>query len=711
MLLVTIRRTLPGSVTTITAFGSSAPRAVPPIPDGPVEVSVDRMSPLDAAFFRIERDTSPMHVGSVAIFEGPAPTYGDVVRLIVSKLDRVPRYRQRARFIPGSLGHPVWVDDPHFQILYHVRHTAVPSPGSDRELRNLAGRVLAQALDRNKPLWEMWFVEGLEGGRWAFISKVHHAMVDGVAGNELMTLVFEDRPNDVIEPAQPWTPERTPGPIRVFSSAVTDLVRGPMQAIPATVPSLLGTIRKPATSARRAALLAQPPRRPVTSLNGPLGPHRRWLWTKRNFDEVREVRRTLGGSMNDVVLTAVTRGFRDLLIARGEKVEGRAVRTLVPVSVRAPGEHGANRVSGLIAELPVGIEDPVERLTDIRRQMDRLKESRGANASDVVIQALQGVPAPIVNAGLRAALALPQIATQTVTTNVPGPRTPLFVLGRQMETLYPYVPIGWRVRIGVAIMTYVRDIGFGISADMDAVPDADELIRGINAGFDELCSAAGDAKAAATGTTEAAKAAETTAPGYGPVTEAAPEPVAEPVPEPVPEPEPVAQSEPEPVAESEAEPEPVAQSEPEPEPVAQSEAEPEAAAPAPQPAPRKSAKKAAKKAQPVVEEPAEPVAEAPRPKKAAAKKAAAKKAPAKKAGRKAAVTPKDAARELATAKVVAARDETTRQAHEVESAPAAEAGEQGATAPAGGPPPAQDVVDLRRVNGTEPQEAGTAARK
>src|ERR1700694_3205783 len=181
---------------------------------------MDRMSPLDASFLAIEDENTPMHIGNVSIFEGPPPTYGDVVRMVASKLPLVPRYRQKVRMVPMQLGRPMWVDDPHFQILYHVRHTAVPSPGSDEQLRNLAGRVLGQRLDMSKPLWEFWLVEGLGDNRWAIISKVHHCMVDGVAGTDLMTLMFDLEPDAKHDPPEPWTPQRTPSNLELVTSAV-----------------------------------------------------------------------------------------------------------------------------------------------------------------------------------------------------------------------------------------------------------------------------------------------------------------------------------------------------------------------------------------------------------------------------------------------------------------------------------------------------------
>ena len=248
---------------------------------------MDRMSALDSGFFFAESENTPMHVGSVAVFDGPAPSYGDVVRLLLSKLPLVPRYRQRVREVPMQLGRPVWVDDPHFQILYHVRHTAVPGPGSDEQLRNLAGRVLGQRLDMAKPLWELWLVEGLAEGRWAIISKVHHCMVDGVAGTELMQLMFDLEPDATHEAPKDWTPRRTPSSASLLAESVSDAVAHPLRAL-TSLPTAGNATRSAKALIEQGKAVAQTmpslAKQAITptarSLNGPIGPHRRWAWTE-----------------------------------------------------------------------------------------------------------------------------------------------------------------------------------------------------------------------------------------------------------------------------------------------------------------------------------------------------------------------------------------------------------------------------------------------
>src|SRR4051812_26561312 len=346
------------------------------------------MSALDAGFFYAESENTPMHVGSVAVFDGPAPTYGDVVRLILSKLPKVPRYRQRVRPVPMQLGRPLWVDDPHFQILYHVRHTATPRPGSDEQLRNLAGRVLGQRLDMAKPLWELWLVEGLAEDRWAIISKVHHCMVDGVAGSDLMQLMFDLDPDATHEAPKEWTPRRTPSSAALVAEAVTEALAHPARAV-SSLPSMGTAVRGARSLAGQGRTVAQTvpslAKQAITptarSLNGPIGPHRRWAWTDGQFEEFKAVRTAFGGTVNDVVLTAITSGFRDLPEARGELSSERLVDgAMVPVSVgRADQTAGLNNeLSPLFDNWPLVIADLFERVQATRGQMVEYKKAMGA---------------------------------------------------------------------------------------------------------------------------------------------------------------------------------------------------------------------------------------------------------------------------------------------------------------------------------------------
>jgi diacylglycerol O-acyltransferase len=456
---------------------------------------VDRMSPTDAGFYFAESENIPLHVGSVTVFEGPPPSYGDLVRLLVSKLPRVPRYRQRVRTVPLHIGRPMWVDDEHFQILYHVRHTAVPRPGGAEQLRNLAGRVLGQRLDMTKPLWEVWLVEGLEGDRWALISKVHHCMVDGVAGTDLMQLIFDLDPS--AEHAEPvgWTPEPAPSTMSVVAGSLRDAVAHPVSQLGA-LPGLDQLRQAPKALLRRGATLgsalpglARQITTPMArSLNGPIGPHRRWAWSETSLDEIKRVRAGLGGTVNDVVLTAITHGFRDLLEGRGELTDGLVVRSMVPVSVRRVGERGTlnNQVSAVFVDLPVAEPDPVQRLESLRGQMDEYKRVMNALDARSIIALGEFVAPTLLALGTRVGMRAGQWWTQTVTTNVPGPPVPLYVLGRQMCSLYAYVPIGAGSRVSIGIYSYVRAMTFGINVDFDAFPDVDVLAQGICRGMEEL---------------------------------------------------------------------------------------------------------------------------------------------------------------------------------------------------------------------------------
>ncbi|SFP31389.1 acyltransferase, WS/DGAT/MGAT [Geodermatophilus dictyosporus] len=465
---------------------------------------MDRLSATDAGFYYAESEDAPLHVGSVSVFEGPAPSYGDLVRLLLSKMPQVPRYRQRVRRVPLDLGRPVWVDDPHFQILYHVRHTAVPKPGGPEQLRNLAGRVLGQRLDMAKPLWEVWLVEGLEDDRWAVISKVHHCMVDGIAGTDLMQVVFDLDPDAEHAAPRDWSPQRSPSGAGLVAGALTETVTAPLRQLTAGPAAVTGGAKGLVSSARAAAsVLPALARQAVTptarTLTGPIGPHRRWAWADAEFAEFKAARTALGGTVNDVVLTAITRGFRDLLEGRGALGADTVVRTMVPISVRQAGERGSldNRVTAAFVDLPVGERDVRERLASIRRQMDEHKRTMAAVDARSII-AMGDFMAPTMLAlGVRASMQAGQMWCQAVTTNVPGPRVPLYLLGRRMVSAHPYVPIAGGTRISIGIFSYLNSMTFGINADFDAFPDVDVLSEGIRRGVDELVALAAGRPAAA----------------------------------------------------------------------------------------------------------------------------------------------------------------------------------------------------------------------
>lgn len=458
---------------------------------------MQRLSALDNSFLEIETDSIQANIGGVSVFEGPVPSQAALRRLVESKLDRVPRYRQRVRRLPLRIGMPIWVDDEHFNLGYHLRRTALPAPGGHAELDALVGRVMSQHLDRGRPLWEMWVVEGLEKGRWGLLWKVHHAMVDGVSANDLMSEVLDAEP--VAPPTRPARRWRAQPLSR--AELVTESVRGaltPLQQAGHAWGRLRGA---PADLALRGAAMVRTvlpiapslaQQRVHTSLNGAIGPHRVWVRASIELDDVKRVRRVSGGSVNDVVLALVTRGLRDLLRTRGEVLDERTVRTMVPVSVRSQAERGtlANRVSAVFAELPVGVDNARERYVLIHEQMDGVKQSRDAVAGDVLVRLAGFAPPMLLALGARLALRTPQRMINTVATNVPGPQHPLYCAGRRMVEAWPYVMLAGRVRITTAIFSYDGTLYFGITGDLDTAPDIGVLARGITAGIDELLGTA-----------------------------------------------------------------------------------------------------------------------------------------------------------------------------------------------------------------------------
>jgi WS/DGAT/MGAT family acyltransferase len=448
------------------------------------------MSPIDSSFLHVENAMTPMHIGGVSVFEGPAPAFEDLRAMVAGKLDLVPRYRQRVRMVPLAAGTPAWVDDPHFSLEYHLRHTAIPPPGTEEQLRQMASRVFSQQLDRNKPLWELWVVEGLSGDRWALLSKVHHCMVDGVAATDLMSVMFSDM--TAHSGSGEWSAEPDRSSLEILIRALARLASpgGQLEAMRRALGAPVATLRAAAEVARAAAA-AGPNMRPVaaSSLTGPIGPHRRWSWAEVSLADVKTVRAALGGTVNDVVLALITNGFRRLLDSRGEAVaQDRAVRTMVPVSVRRAGERGVynNRVSAVFAGLPVGLSDPVERLERIRMEMDGLKQSKQAVAGDV-LSSLSGFAPPLLLAlGSRLITLSPRLNIHTATTNVPGPQQPVQTLGRRMMASYPFVPVVGSIRIVVAIFSYDGGLYFGVTGDYDGAPDIDVLTEGIRSGMDDL---------------------------------------------------------------------------------------------------------------------------------------------------------------------------------------------------------------------------------
>lgn len=457
----------------------------------------ERLSPLDASFLHVEDSVTHMHIGSVSIMEGPPPRYEEFRDRVAAKLPLVRRYRQVVRQVPFDLGRPVWVDDPYFDVEYHIRHTSLPGPGNDAQLQNLVGRLMAQQLDRDRPLWEMWMVEGLGGGRWAVVSKVHHCMVDGVSGSELLGLILDPEPDpEPVEPL-PWVPTLPPASWELAVEAVTDMITSPLElrrlvrARTRVVRRAIGAATDAWSAARATANIITGPGTP--SLNGPIGPHRRWVPASVEVAQIKQVRARFGGTFNDVVLALIASGFRDLLLKRGECTE-TPLRTMVPVSVRPRDGRGlavgdgqmANRVSAVFAELPVHLTDAVGRLRAVSDQMAGIKESKQALTAEALSTLSGFAPPLLLSLGGRLATKIPQHTVNTVTTNVPGPQIPLYAAGRRMLEAYPYVPLGLRLRIGVAIFSYDGKVTFGVTGDYDGAPDIAVLAQGIEQAMADL---------------------------------------------------------------------------------------------------------------------------------------------------------------------------------------------------------------------------------
>ena len=457
---------------------------------------MQRLSALDAEFLHLEDGVTHMHIAGMSVFEGDPPTEEEVQALLASKLHLIPRYRQRVRSVPLELGRPVWVDDPHFHLAYHVRSTALAEPADDAAVCRLMGRLMSSELDRNRPLWECWVVQGLPADRWALVCKVHHCMVDGIAGVGLLEALLDIDPEAPLAAPVPWSPAPEPSGAAMVVDAWAGLVgdlAGQLAQVPHAVLDPVSTVRGAGElGAGMLRFARQLVYAPDNALDGTVGPHRVWAHSSATIPDVKRIRTAFGGTLNDVVLAAVTKGYRDLLIARGEDPSTTTLRTLVPVSVRGTDAGGVpdNRVSAILYDLPVGTEDPVERLAAVHEQMGELKASHMSEAADVVTSVANLLPPMVVGSATRTIMRVveshPQRSMNTVTTNVPGPQFPLYCLGRRMTEHRPFVPIGPGLRVGTAILSYDGRLFFGVTGDYDTAPDVDVVATGIEAGIAEL---------------------------------------------------------------------------------------------------------------------------------------------------------------------------------------------------------------------------------
>jgi diacylglycerol O-acyltransferase / wax synthase len=464
---------------------------------------LDRLTSLDASFLSNESSSSHMHIGAILIFEGPPPRYTDLVEHVRERLPLVPRFRQKIVVPPLEAGRPLWVDDVNFNLTYHIRHTALPEPGGEAQLKRLAGRVFSQQLDRSKPLWELWLAQGLERDRFAILTKTHHAMVDGVSGVDIGTVLFELEPN-VKPPAasDEWVPQPEPGTTELVARGISDVVAAPVKIAERAVEA----VRNPETTARRAvealeglseivSAFADPA--PDVPLNQPIGPHRRYVWTRSELATFKRIKDSLGGSVNDVVLAVVTGAVRSWLHRRGMRTEGLELRALVPVSIRGEDDRGnlGNRIALMRGPLPVYVEDPVRRLHVISEEMADLKASKQALGAEVISRFNDFAPPTLLAQAAR--INFTTRLFNLIVTNVPGPQLPLYVLGRELEEVFPVAFLPENHALAVAIMSYNGKVGFGLLADYDSMEDVEAVASGINESLAELEQAATSAAAAA----------------------------------------------------------------------------------------------------------------------------------------------------------------------------------------------------------------------
>ncbi len=457
---------------------------------------LDRLSAVDVSFLTNESSSSHMHVGAIMIFEGPPPGYDDLVEHVGSRLDLVPRFRQKLAYPPAQTGRPFWIDDPTFNIEYHVRHSALPAPGSEDQLRRMAGRVFSQQLDRTKPLWELWLVQGLTRKRFAVITKTHHALVDGASGVDIATVLFDLKP--VPEPAEhddDWVPRPEPSSGTLLAKGVEDVVKAPIRALR----RLESAVGHPQAAARQVGqalegvgeigwAFANPaPRMP---LNVEIGSHRRYLWVRSDLAHFKKVKDALGGTVNDVVLAVVAGALRGWLQNRGVRTDGLELRAQVPVSIRAEDERGqlGNRLAVMRAPLPVYIEDPVRRLQAVTGAMQGLKQSKQALGAEMISRFNDFAPPTLLAQAAR--INFSTRLFNLVVTNVPGPQMPLYVLGRELEDCFPVGFLPPHQALFVAIMSYNGGITFGLLADYDSIDDLDLLCAGIERAIAELTEAA-----------------------------------------------------------------------------------------------------------------------------------------------------------------------------------------------------------------------------
>ncbi len=454
----------------------------------------DRLSPLDVSFLYMEEQTTPMHVGGVAIFEVPEAgfDYERLVQLIRDRINLVPRYRQRVRWVPGHLANPVWVDDEHFDVTYHVRRSALPRPGTDEQLNELAARIMSRPLDRMRPLWEMYLVEGLEDDRFAILTKTHHAMVDGATAVDIGQVILDPSPEPRDVPPDEWQPHREPTSAELVAGAVGEIARSP-KAVVDTVRTGLVDVQETVTQVGRSLVgltsAARTMARPAGSspLNVSIGGARRFATAETDLDNLKQIKRAHGGTVNDVVLTVLAGALRSWLLTRAEPVTPRSsVRAMVPVSVRAEGDTSGNQIAAFLCDLPIGEPDPVIRLQRVRFEMDMLKETGQMLGATALVGVASFTPPTVHSLGARVVSGLSRRVYNIVITNVPGPQFPLYAGGALMLAAYPVVPLARGQAVSIGLTSYDGGVFFGLNADRDAMADIDVLAQCIDDSIDEM---------------------------------------------------------------------------------------------------------------------------------------------------------------------------------------------------------------------------------
>jgi WS/DGAT/MGAT family acyltransferase len=462
----------------------------------------ERLTAFDATFLELEDENVHMHVGAISIFEGGALFRADggidfarIRRLAAPGIGRHPRFRQRLEHVP-LLGHPVWVDDARFNLDYHLRHTALPEPGDERQLKRLFGRLMSQKLDVHKPLWEMWFVEGLEGNRFAVITKVHHCMIDGVSGVDLIAMLMDPEAEaealraeaEGVPVARPWSPRPPPTSLALLADETKRRVAMPIEVLRAgasalTHPGESAEALSEGLESLREFLTPGLVGGVTTPLNVEIGPYRRFDWLRLALADVKEIKKKLGGTVNDVVLAVVSGAVRRFLEGRGVGVDDLPFRAQVPVNIRAAEEHGdlGNRVAILLADLPVAEREPRERYRKVLATTEQLKASHQAKGAELLEKIGDWTAKEFLAAIAR--ITSRRLAYNIVVTNIPGPPFAVTLLGARMTEIYPLVPLFSNQAIGVALFSYDGGLFWGFNSDWDAMPDLHDFVGAVQSEF------------------------------------------------------------------------------------------------------------------------------------------------------------------------------------------------------------------------------------